>query len=305
MDKKKIIMLCAMGLLLATAIALGIAWAIEASEYAGYEADYVDIANDVIRPEEDIVIIELAPPTPTPEDSSEPETSVAPEDSSEPEATGTPHITESATNTPVPEAGSADTKQRVSVDFDALTAQNNDTVGWLYIPGTKINYPVVQADDNEYYLNRSFKRKEASCGTIFMDYQNNLNPLDRNTIVFGHNMGGPSTLMFSQLTKYKKQNYWEKHQTLQFDTPYRTGTWQVLAVCHLDVGTLEQFNFLQQDFISDDAFLSFVQSLKARALFETDVYAPADGRLLTLVTCDRSGGFGKNGRLLVVAVQIN
>ena len=79
----------------------------------------------------------------------------------------------------------------------------------------------------------------------------------------------------------------------------------MLAVCHLDVGTLEQFNFLQQDFISDDAFLSFVQSLKARALFETDVYAPADGRLLTLVTCDRSSGFGKNGRLLVVAVQIN
>ena len=163
----------------------------------------------------------------------------------------------------------------------------------------------MQAEDNEYYLNRSFKRKEASCGTIFMDYQNNLNPLDRNTIVFGHNMGGSSSLMFSQLTKFKKQSYWEKHQTLQFDTPYRTGTWQVLAVCHLDVGTLEQFNFLQQDFISDDAFVGFVQSIKARALYETNVYAPADGRLLTLVTCDRSGGFGKNGRLLVVAVQIN
>ena len=299
MDKKKIILLCAMGLLLAAAIALGIAWAIEAKEYAGYEADYVDIAEDVLRPDDDIVMIEIAPPSPTPEQGA------AAEESAEPQTTDAPSATEPSENTPAPNSGNSETKQRVSVDFDALTAQNNDTAGWLYIPDTKINYPVVQADDNEYYLNRSFKRKEANCGTLFMDYQNNINPLDRNTILFGHNMGSSSSLMFSQLTKFKKQSYWEKHQTLQFDTPYRTGTWQILAVCHLDVGTLEQFNFLQQDFISDDAFVGFVQSLKTRALYETDVYAPADGRLLTLVTCDRSGGFGKNGRLLVVAVQIN
>ena len=67
MDKKRIILLCAMGLLLAAAIALGVAWVIEANEYAGYEADYVDIAEDVLRPDDDIVIIELAPPSPTPE----------------------------------------------------------------------------------------------------------------------------------------------------------------------------------------------------------------------------------------------
>ena len=304
MDKKRIILLCAMGLLLAAAIALGVAWVIEANEYAGYEADYVDIAEDVLRPDDDIVIIELAPPSPTPEQSATPEEVAEPDISTTP-STSTPTTSAPSTSAPAPDAGSNETKQRVSVDFDALTAQNNDTAGWLYIPGTKINYPVVQAGDNEHYLSRSFKRKEASCGTIFMDYQNNLNPLDRNTIVFGHNMGSSSSLMFSQLTKFKKQSYWEKHQTLQFDTPYRTGTWQVLAACHLDVGTLEQFNFLQQDFISDDAFVGFVQSIKARALFETNVYAPADGRLLTLVTCDRSGGFGKNGRLLVVAVQIN
>ena len=299
MDKKKIIMLCAIGLLLAAAIALGVAWAMEASEYAGYEADYVDIAKDVLRPQDEVIAIELAPPSPAPMQSA------VPEESAEPQAADAPAATEPSGNAPASGSGGNETNQRVSVDFDALTAQNDDTAGWLYIPGTKINYPVVQSGDNEYYLNRSFKRKEASCGTIFMDYQNNLNPLDRNTIIFGHNMGGSSSLMFSQLTRFKKQSYWEKRQTFQFDTLHRTGTWQVLAVCHLDVSTLEQFNFLQQDFISDEAFLGFVQSLKARALYETDVYAPAGGRLLTLVTCDRSDGLGKNGRLLVVAVQIN
>lgn len=286
MVKKKIFTLCAMGLLLAAAIALGILWLLEAGEYAGYEAEYVDIAADVLEQEDYVVIIE---PTPSPEEPPEPV---------EPVAADGPATTGRNENSGV-------VHERVSVDFDALVAQNIDTVGWLYIPGTKINYPVVQADDNEYYLNRSFKRNDASCGTIFMDYQNNLNPLDRNTVVFGHNMGSSSSLMLSQLIKFKKQSYWEKHQTFQFDTPYRTGTWQILAVCHLDVATLEQFNFLQQDFISDDTFLSFVQALKDRALYETGVYAPADERLLTLVTCDRSGGLGKNGRLLVVAVQIN
>ena len=73
MDKKRIILLCAMGLLLAAAIALGVAWVIEANEYAGYEADYVDIAEDVLRPDDDIVIIELALPSPTPEQSATPE----------------------------------------------------------------------------------------------------------------------------------------------------------------------------------------------------------------------------------------
>ena len=244
-------------------------------------------------------MIELVPLSPAPKQNDildDPTASAA----TDPRSTAEPSRPASASNADGKEAA-----QRVSVDFAALAAQNSDTVGWLYIPGTKINYPVVQADDNEYYLSRSFKQEEASCGTIFMDYQNDLNPLDRNTILFGHNMGSSSSLMFSQLTKFKKQSYWEKHQTFQFDTPDRTGTWQVLAVCHLDVSTLEQFNFLQQDFLSDDSFLDFVQSLKARALYETHVSAPSDGRLLTLVTCDRSDGFGKSGRLLVVAVQIN
>jgi sortase B len=299
MDKKRILLLGAMGILLAAAIALGAVWIMEAAEYAGYKADYVDIAEDVLHSDEDDGMIELVPLSPAPKQNDTLDDPTAPA-ATDPRSTAEPSRPASASNADGKEAA-----QRVSVDFAALAAQNSDTVGWLYIPGTKINYPVVQADDNEYYLSRSFKQEEASCGTIFMDYQNDLNPLDRNTILFGHNMGSSSSLMFSQLTKFKKQSYWEKHQTFQFDTPDRTGTWQVLAVCHLDVSTLEQFNFLQQDFLSDDSFLDFVQSLKARALYETHVSAPSDGRLLTLVTCDRSDGFGKSGRLLVVAVQIN
>ena len=128
MDKKRIILLCAMGLLLAAAIALGVAWVIEANEYAGYEEDYVDIAEDVLRPDDDIVIIELAPPRPTPEQSATPEEVAEPDISTTP-STSTPTTSAPSTSAPAPDAGSNETKQRVSVDFDALTAQNNDTAG--------------------------------------------------------------------------------------------------------------------------------------------------------------------------------
>ena len=128
MDKKRIILLCAMGLLLAAAIALGVAWVIEANEYAGYEADYVDIAEDVLRPDDDIVIIELAPPSPTPEQSATPEEVAEPDISTTP-STSTSTTSAPSTSAPASDAGSNETKQRVSVDFDALTAQNNDTAG--------------------------------------------------------------------------------------------------------------------------------------------------------------------------------
>lgn len=151
MDKKRILLLGAMGILLAAAIALGAVWIMEAAEYAGYKADYVDIAEDVLHSDEDDGMIELVPLSPAPKQNDtldDPTASAA----TDPRSTAEPSRPASASNADGKEAA-----QRVSVDFAALAAQNSDTVGWLYIPGTKINYPVVQADDNEYYLRCKFQ----------------------------------------------------------------------------------------------------------------------------------------------------
>ena len=228
MDKKRILLLDAMGILLAAAIALGAVWIMEAAEYAGYKADYVDIAEDVLHSDEDDGMIELVPLSPAPKQNDtldDPTASAA----TDPRSTAEPSRPASASNADGKEAA-----QRVSVDFAALAAQNSDTVGWLYIPGTKINYPVVQADDNEYYLSRSFKQEEASCGTIFMDYQNDLNPLDRNTILFGHNMGSSSSLMFSQLTKFKKAELLGK--TSDLSVRYARSNRDMAGACCLSFG---------------------------------------------------------------------
>lgn len=290
--KEKSVWFGLMGVLGIAALIVGGMWLSEIVEHAGYKDEYAAIAESVVVPEgKEEADTELLFTIP-----SETEPVLLLQGDEAPiEETSAPAEAPAAESHP----------QRVLVDFDALRRENSDTVGWLYIPGTKIHYPVVQARDNERYLDRSFKGKQASCGAIFVDHLNNLNPLDRNTVVYGHNMGSSSSLMFSTLTKYKRRSYCEKHPTFQFDTVYRSYDWRVLAVCHLDVGTMEQFNFLQQDFLSDAAFLEFVQRLKERALYDTGTEASASSRLLTLVTCDRSAGLGEDGRLILVAVQIS
>lgn len=74
----------------------------------------------------------------------------------------------------------------INVDFTDLKAQNSSTVGWIQVNGTNINYPFVQTEDNEYYLTRSFDKSYNQAGWIFLDYRNNINTLDKNTIIYGH-----------------------------------------------------------------------------------------------------------------------
>ena len=76
----------------------------------------------------------------------------------------------------------------ITVDFDALQEINEDVVGWIYIPGTEVNYPVVQGDDNEYYLHRTFEKKDNFTGAIFLDYLCQPDFSSDNTILYGHNM---------------------------------------------------------------------------------------------------------------------
>ncbi len=292
---KKYVLPGAMLLLLAGAVTLGVFWALDATELAGYAEEYGDVAGQVVvidlpmetdaLPDDAPLIGELSPP----DDAAE---GTQPEPAPSVSAAGQDGRQSAAS-------------ERVAVDFDELLRMNGDTVGWLYIPGTKVNYPVVQASDNEYYLTRSFKGNAAKCGTLFLDFQNSVNPLDRNTIIFGHNMGSSSSLMFSTLTKYKKESYLNRHPTLQFDTPYLPGQWRIFAVCHVAAPQIKEYGLLRQDFISDAEFSALAAALQALSLYETDVSIPVGGRILTLVTCDRSNGYGEEGRLLVAAVRTN
>ncbi len=130
-------------------------------------------------------------------------------------------------------------------------------IGWLEIPGV-LRYPVVQAADNTFFLTHDFQGRSSACGSIFMDFQNDCTPLNQNTVLYGHNMGRASNLMFSQLTRYKSLSFWRSHPTLTFDTADQSyGTWTIFAVCHLPAS--QASSFFAKEFVSRAAFTSFVR----------------------------------------------
>lgn len=115
----------------------------------------------------------------------------------------------------------------IQVDFNLLGNQNQDIVAWLYCPDTSINYPVVQAADNDFYLRRLLDGSYNTAGTLFMDFRNSDDFSDWNSVIYGHNMKNDS--MFGTLPDYKAQSYYEEHPTMYLLTPAQNYKINILA----------------------------------------------------------------------------
>ncbi|MDO5123124.1 MAG: class B sortase [Eubacteriales bacterium] len=165
------------------------------------------------------------------------------------------------------------------IDFDALLAINPDCVGWIYIPDTDISYPVVQGDDNSYYLKHLFDGKWNSSGCIFMDSRVDASLSDRHTIIYGHHMKNGK--MFSGLTKYKKQEYFECHPTGLFITP--DTVYRIDFFAGYVAGVKE--DAWKLGFQSDDDFESWIKEIKEKSWIESDLSPAVTDRVLTLSTC--------------------
>lgn len=168
---------------------------------------------------------------------------------------------------------------RTPPDFDALLAWNPDIRGWIWNPGTDIDYPVVQGPDNDYYLNRTADRKRSIIGSIFMESKNRGDFQDDVTVLYGHHIRGGR--MFSSLSGYKKQSYYEEHPVMFLYTPdtnYRVELFagQVLS------GATGDFPLL---FESDEARQEWIRKLIATSTFSSGREPAADERILALCTC--------------------
>ena len=113
------------------------------------------------------------------------------------------------------------------VDFAALAEINPDIVGWVYLEGTEIHYPIVQGNDNSYYLKHLFTGEWNSAGCIFMDSRNKGDFSERNTVIYGHHMKNNS--MFSGLDGYKKQEFYDEHPTVLILTPEKNFKLEVFS----------------------------------------------------------------------------
>ena len=186
-------------------------------------------------------------------------------------------------------------------NFSKLLQENEDTVGWIHLPGSPINYPVVQAEDNDFYLRRNFYRQEARSGSIFMDYTNQIAPLSRNVTLYGHNMRMSGQTMLSDLLGFEERERFDKYPYIQFDTLNGSGTWQIFSVFVYDVREIEKYNYTQANFASEEDFLAFAEHAKSLSMYDTGVEIGPGDHLLTLSTCTQSYR-EDNERFVVMAV---
>jgi len=165
------------------------------------------------------------------------------------------------------------------VDFTSLERINPDVVGWLAAKGTEIDYPVVWGKDNDFYLHHLFTGESNKLGSIFMDYRNHSDFSDKNTIIYGHNMKDGS--MFSSLTKYKDQWYYDSFPTMLLYTPVGKFTIELFAGIVVD----GNYDSVQFDFKDDHDFQSYADSIKKKSTFESDTIINPDDKIITLITC--------------------
>ncbi len=166
-----------------------------------------------------------------------------------------------------------------SIDFEGLSKINPDTVGWVHISNTNMDYPVVQGEDNQYYVTHGFNKKTNAAGAIFLDYLCE-KPFAGKTLLYGHNMKNGT--MFATLKKYLDETYFLEHPTITITTPVQQMDYTVFAV--LKVPKDDEVFALH---FSD--FNQHVTSLKGRSIF-SQVQPPEDNRdILVLSTCATSG----------------
>ena len=188
-------------------------------------------------------------------------------------------------------------------EYKALYTKNKSMVGWLTIDDTVIDYPVMQTEDNEYYLKHNFDLKEDKNGCIFLDAACDIILGNTNFILYGHHM--KSGKMFASLIKYANEEYYQKHKIVKFDTIYEKGTYEVMYAFRSRVYSSDQVAFKYYQFIdanSPEEFDSYMEEMAEISLIDTGVTASYGDRLLTLSTCDYQE---KNGRFVVVCKRID
>lgn len=184
----------------------------------------------------------------------------------------------------------------MNVNFNELLSKNSDTVGWIKVEGTKVNYPVVQAEDNSYYLNHAFNKSNNIGGWIFADYRVDFTEFGKNTIIYGHNMnnktmfGSIPSMLYNGYLSNSSNNY------IKISTPSSNTVWKVFSIYTIE----PEVYYLKTNFKSEP-FSNFVTKIKSRSIYNFGVDVNENDKILTLSTCDNTG----TKRVAVHAKMVN
>ncbi|MBQ6825304.1 MAG: class B sortase [Clostridia bacterium] len=187
----------------------------------------------------------------------------------------------------------------------ALKDENPDYKAWIKISGTKIDYPIYQTDNNEYYLNHNQNRKRSAYGAIYFDYENKITKekTDKNLVIYGHEMKNGS--MFGELKKLKSLSFYKEHPTIDFSIFNKESSYKIYSIFILNADRNDDngyiYNIYRQNFSGEKDFDAWVKEAYERSVINTNVDVKYGDNIITLVTC--SNDF-PNARLIVMAREI-
>ena len=183
-----------------------------------------------------------------------------------------------------------------------LKQMNDDFVGVLSIPDTIINYPVMYTKGEDYYLRRSFDKKQSDAGTLFIDKHNTIDPIDDNIIIYGHNMKNGT--MFHELLNYKKESYYKEHKYIYFNKVDNSEKYEIISVFYSKVyyetdNVFKYYKFYKAS--NEEELNDYVKNIKELSLYNTNVDAKLGDKFITLSTCEYSQ---ENGRFVVIGKKV-
>jgi len=193
---------------------------------------------------------------------------------------------------PAPVEGDPEMEAMTRISLEALREENPQVTGWIRIPGTRIDYPLMQGEDNDYYLNHTWNAQENPLGAIFLEYRNSPDLTDYNTIVYGHNMNDGS--MFGNLRKYASEYHWKNNPYIYLATDAGVWRYEIFAAYRAKVDSATY----GLSFHQETTRASFLIHALDSSVIQTKVVPEANDRILTLSTCS---GIGYSSRWVVQA----
>ena len=169
----------------------------------------------------------------------------------------------------------------IDVDINKLKEKNSDTVGWINVNNTNINYPYVQGKDNNYYLDHSFDKKYNEAGWVFLDYRNDKNLSNKNNILYAHSRLDKT--MFGSLSKTLKSNWYNNkdNHIIRLSTEAENTMWQIFSVYKIP----EETYYITTNFNSDNDYQKFLNTIKERSIHNFSTNLTTEDKILTLSTC--------------------
>ena len=176
---------------------------------------------------------------------------------------------------------------KYNINFNKLKSINSDTVGYLIVNNTGINYVVVKGKDNKYYLNHDFYKNKNEAGWIYTDYRNKVDGSDKNLVVFGHNMS--TGIMFGTLKKTQNPDWYmnKDNRIIKLIVENKTYNYEVFSLYTIR----KEAYYINTEFSSDSTYYEFLKKIQSRSIYDFNVELSKNDKIITLSTCNTGGTY--------------